>query len=244
LNFSDHDFYLSAYRYVCKKDEEVVHSQDHPNLSEARVSIPQNRCSENETSKGAAAAAAAAKKKRLDSADIAKFCLNNEIKTYDDLLVCAQKRRESGQNDVADYVFGRTEKVIRETIPKAWQLSNAPAKRRESQQTRMDMLTNAIEGMYTCEGQWLQCTTEVLDLSGIDKGIFTAAVHEALALGRGKYRNVLLVGPANCAKTFLLKPLKQLFENPINDKFAWVGADKARYSTERFQVAKGVYSVA
>jgi len=184
------------------------------------------------------------KKKRLDSADIAKFCLNNEIKTYDDLLVCAQKRRESGQNDVADYVFGRTEKVIRETIPKAWQLSNAPAKRRESQQTRMDMLTNAIEGMYTCEGQWLQCTTEVLDLSGIDKGIFTAAVHEALALGRGKYRNVLLVGPANCAKTFLLKPLKQLFENPINDKFAWVGADKARYSTERFQVAKGVYSVA
>jgi len=36
LNFSDHDFNLSAYRYVCKQDEEVVHSQDHPNLSEAR----------------------------------------------------------------------------------------------------------------------------------------------------------------------------------------------------------------
>jgi len=74
---------------------------------------------------------------------------------------------------------------------------------------------------------------EVLELNGIDKGVFTAAVREALALDRGKYRNVLLVGSTNCAKTFLLKPLKQLygeelFENPANDKFAWVGADKAR----------------
>ena len=31
VNFSDkHNFYLSAYRYVCKSDQEVAHSENHP----------------------------------------------------------------------------------------------------------------------------------------------------------------------------------------------------------------------
>ena len=29
----------------------------------------------------------------------------------------------------------------------------------------------------------------------------------ALEKGRGKYRNIMIIGPANWAKTFLLKPL-------------------------------------
>ena len=40
----------------------------------------------------------------------------------------------------------------------------------------------------------------------------------------------MIVGPANCAKTFLLTPLTKLFEtfsNPANDKYAWLGAEKA-----------------
>ena len=41
-----------------------------------------------------------------------------------------------------------------------------------------------------------------------------------------------MTGPANCRKTFLLKPLKpifwdSIFENLDNDKYAWVGADRA-----------------
>ena len=49
LHFSDkHDFYISAYRYICKEDTEVVHSQNHPNLADAKSprtkkSISQNR---------------------------------------------------------------------------------------------------------------------------------------------------------------------------------------------------------
>ena len=49
---------------------------------------------------------------------------------------------------------------------------------------------------------------------------------------RGKSRNLILNGPVNRAKNFLLKPLKStfcdsIFENPVNDKYAWIGADKA-----------------
>ena len=37
VNFSDkHNFYISAYRYLCKQDNNVAHSQGQPNLAEAK----------------------------------------------------------------------------------------------------------------------------------------------------------------------------------------------------------------
>ena len=48
--------------------------------------------------------------------------------------------------------------------------------------------------------------------------------------GRGKYRNILVKGSANCGKTFLLNPLNVLyntFSNPASSSSAWVGAESA-----------------
>lgn len=48
--------------------------------------------------------------------------------------------------------------------------------------------------------------------------------------GRGKYRNLMITGPANCGKTFILLPLTLIYEafcNPASTSFAWVGAEKA-----------------
>ena len=59
---------------------------------------------------------------------------------------------------------------------------------------------------------------------------FSQAVYELLDIGRGKYRNVLIVGPANCGKTFMLKSLSLVFDcfnNPASSTFAWVGAEQA-----------------
>ena len=42
--------------------------------------------------------------------------------------------------------------------------------------------------------------------------------------------NILIIGPANCVKTFLLKPLSLVyrsFVNPATSTFAWVGAEQA-----------------
>jgi len=83
-----------------------------------------------------------------------------------------------------------------------------------------------------CDGQWLACTKEVLAFNRIEESEFAAAVRSLLEIGRGKHRNILIVGPANSAKTFMLKPLQEifrgyLFENPANDKYGWVGAQHA-----------------
>ena len=45
---------------------------------------------------------------------------------------------------------------------------------------------------------------------------------------RGKKRNIILVGPANCGETFLFAPLQHMFKtfsNPSNDKYTWQEAD-------------------
>lgn len=37
LHFSDaHDFYISAYRYICKEDTDLANSQNHPDLADAK----------------------------------------------------------------------------------------------------------------------------------------------------------------------------------------------------------------
>ena len=59
---------------------------------------------------------------------------------------------------------------------------------------------------------------------------FATALRTLLSKGRGKFRNILLVGPTNCRKTFLLQPLCNIFKtfcNPARDKFAWVGSEEA-----------------
>ena len=71
---------------------------------------------------------------------------------------------------------------------------------------------------------------DILRRNGIDRHGFCRALHELLEKGRSKNRNILLTGPANCGKTFLLKPLTVIyrsFSNPATNTFAWVGVDKA-----------------
>ena len=60
--------------------------------------------------------------------------------------------------------------------------------------------------------------------------MFACALRELLEKGQGKYRNLMLVGPANCGKTFLLNPLNtlyQTFTNPATTSYAWIGSENA-----------------
>ena len=76
-----------------------------------------------------------------------------------------------------------------------------------------------------CNGQWLQCANQILRWNDVSREAFSQAVK-----GRGKFRNILIKGPANTGKTFLLNPLNVVyrsFSNPATSTFAWVGAEKA-----------------
>ena len=81
-----------------------------------------------------------------------------------------------------------------------------------------------------CNWRWRQAATRLLENNSIDVTFFSKAIYTLLELGRGKYRNVFIYGPANCGKTFILSPLKEIYNafcNPATGTFAWVGAEEA-----------------
>lgn len=70
----------------------------------------------------------------------------------------------------------------------------------------------------------------ILERNGINRQAFTDSVKLLLDKGRGKNRNIMIVGPANCGKTFMLNPLTVIFKcilNPATATFAWVIAEQA-----------------
>ena len=98
---------------------------------------------------------------------------------------------------------------------------------------RMDAVAEAAqrECVNKCGGQWLTLALDVLQKNHVDKFEYAEAIRTLLEKGRGKKRNLLLLGPGNTAKTFMLLPLKQVFpetfSSPAGSKFSWIGADES-----------------
>ena len=56
-----------------------------------------------------------------------------------------------------------------------------------------------------------------------------SGVKKLLQKGCGKYRNILIIGPAICGRTFLLKPLSLVYRsfiNPGTSTFVWIGGEQ------------------
>ena len=132
----------------------------------------------------------------------------------------------------ANFVLSRSSKALSDLISNTWKMESAASKVSRKSIPRMDVIRSQAEKECVdgCGGLWLECAIQVLEQNKVHPVIFAEAMRELLVKGRGKYRNVMIVGPANCAKTFLLRPLQTLFDtfsNPSNDKYAWLGAETA-----------------
>ena len=94
----------------------------------------------------------------------------------------------------------------------------------------MDVLEEHSHKECVCLGEWLRSANKVLNLNDISKREFAGAIQTALEKGKRKKQNVMLKGPTNYGKSFLLNPLKDIsnaFVNPPNSTFACVGAETA-----------------
>jgi hypothetical protein len=233
VHFSDsHDFYLSAYRYVCKEDTEVAHSAEHPNLAGAKSPVTKKSIGANKRRSQDSSDKKCKKRLRLSNTDVGTFIRKHNIRCYTHLLAVAEERSIEGLSDIKDFLFNRHEKFLRELIEKCWQMAEASEKMKIVKREKIDTLTSFKESPCICRGEWLRCAREVLTLNKISEEEFTSAILKNVRDGRGKYRNIMLVGPTNCAKTFLLKPLSKIFaeeffENPANHRFGWAGVENA-----------------
>lgn len=259
VNFRENDGgYNNAYSYVCKSDRDVYHSDPHPNIrmigspstkaamksyaqrrqkrkAETTSSAPA-RNTETACSSAAACAEPPAAKSchRLTVTEVASFCIENNIRSRKALCKEAELQKRDGKLDLYTFVLVRKRQSIEDLIETAWYMHHSLDDDREREdRDRIHVLFDLTNSRCVpgCEDQrWKRSALQLLEYNNIDWVTFAEAIKTLLRRGRGKYRNLMLVGEANCGKSFLFEPLKNIykvFDNPARDRFCWIGADEA-----------------
>ena len=229
LNFSaGHTNYYNTWKYVTKSDKEYVQSIGHPDLTSSispRTSGASRKRQQNtETSKNKK------KPKRLTNFMVSNIIVNKNITSKTELYALADKQKNEGKTDLYSYIINRNSKKISEIINTTWDIHNANSQVERQQQSRLEIMGECLENECSndCAGKWYQAATQTLRNNNIVVREFANSITLLLEKGRGKFRNIFICGPANCGKTFLLKPLCLIydaFQNPASGSFNWVGVD-------------------
>ena len=237
VNFSDRHFnYYSAWRYTTKEDPSYVQSENTPDLT--NTAEPSTSSASRAISADGPADVNPGLPKRkkacksLSIYDVSQIAIEKGIRTRLQLLAYANRQKKEGKTDLAEFIANRGAKAVEEALTVGWELGEAEEKAERSKKTRIEILYSKLgeECVAGCNRRWLEMAVAVLERNNIKQADFAEAVRNGLEKGRGKYRNVYLKGPANCAKTFLLNPLNTVyntFSNPATTTFAWVGAEEA-----------------
>ena len=248
---SRHHNYYSAWRYVTKSDAECVESPEHPDLrnvgepqtdrasrgrrrSSSRVQDERHIEEEDGGDDGddVSSRVTVKKKRRLSAYAVSEIVIDKGIKSVTELHALAHDQKKNGKTDLAEFIVNRTPRVVSNVINTAWEMEEANARLERSKKSRMTLLEEAREGVCVvgCNSLWSVFAEEVLRNNNIAVKMFCTAIHELIKKGRGKHRNIILTGSMNCGKSFLLSPLKEIyntFANPATGSFAWVGVHEA-----------------
>ena len=167
------------------------------------------------------------RKNRLSIYQVSQIAVAKGIKSRLELLVLASHQKKEGKEDLAEFIANRGNKVVDEAIKVGWEMEEVDEKLKRKRMTRLEILQEALKGRCAenCNEQWLEFAKDIVKRNNLTDGVFQKAVRELLDKGRGKYRNILVKGSANCGKTFLLNPLNVVyntFSNPASSSFAWV----------------------
>jgi hypothetical protein len=227
---------MSAYQQKCRKRKQIIMQQIENDKQNTTLNeYDEHNTTLNETVNDQSKQNKPTKQKkvrRLTNLDVSEFIVKTEIKNETQLFAKACEQQEAGKKDLANFLLNRSPKAVSDLLATTWKMQNARKVIERNETSRLDVIritsTNAC--IPECNGEWLQCALQVLQYNDVHPIVFAVAMRDLLINGRGKFRNILIIGPANCAKTFLLLPLKSIFNtfsNPANDKYAWLGAEKA-----------------
>ena len=162
--------------------------------------------------------------------EVSQIIVEGNIKSLTELQALALEQKGEGKTDLAEFLINRNPRAVGDVMQSTWEIEESKAKLERGKKTRMELMQEArmAECAPGCDGNWYDCAKEILDKKGLTVEYFSEVVRELLIKGRGKYRNFMLTGPANCWKTFLLNPLTLIFNtfcNPASGTFCmdWSG---------------------
>ena len=144
----------------------------------------------------------------------------NNIKTESELLAAAKQRHGTVEKDLYRFCVERGEKELTSLLQTTWRIDVALEVVR---QEKIKSLISA-ECIENSGGVWLTCAKQVLRQNYFN--VYAAAIHDAITTGRQKNNNIMLVGPTNCGKSFLLYLSEIIFRsfiNRANGRYEWVG---------------------
>ena len=239
--------YMGAFRYATKNDRDFYMGnvlKKHPNCGMVsdtyqRALSANNTYCHNVDSKRAASASSSRqsttteKKKRIQKSDVAMFIVENNIHTELELKSVSVERRDAGDRALYDYLFRMRQGDREALVLDAWSFENAKDSLAECVLDRVQRVRDCLDrGDCNCGGLWLRCAKDIMVKNNINESEFCASIMFALEKGRSKGSNIILIGPADCAKTFLIKPVcsvlkPNVFNNPANSTFGWIGVEDA-----------------
>ena len=209
VNFRDtFSNYYAGYMYVSKEDNECILSDGHPNLTNP----PRTGAATEARREGSARN----RRRSFDALDLSELIVREKIRNKTDLLRLCHKQKSESKRDVAVYVLGNIDKCVK-MIDTTWEMEEAEGLIERSKLSRLEILQKAWEGSCKEEGcKWLQMAKETLTRNDIGIADFSGAIKDSLTQGRGKKRNILITGPANCGKTFIFQPLRVIYKVFLN----------------------------
>ena len=238
-----HVNYYSALQLFLTENSNILTSPFHPNILELKSPITM-AASLSLAAKKEATRRYVNKEKRvyetkrktrrrnLEPYDIACLAVEHQLKSYPDFLLFASEEEKKGNDEISRFFINKGKKSIEEAIQLGWEKENIFESQKRESMSRLEILKAELDSKCVCDyaRQWFDMAVKTLERNDIAKNDFTQAVTVLLRDGRGKYRNLLLKGPANCGKTFLLRPLRDIFKvfvNPSRSSFNWVGVEEA-----------------
>lgn len=217
---------MTAYRKKCEKRKLTLSQKSNKN----KTKQTDTEKTEENSEPPKQTVSKSKKVRRLSNLEVAEYIVKHDIQNEDALLAKAEERRLAGKKDLANYVFSRNPKSLNDLLATTWKMQVAQKKVDRKKTTRMEKIREAAKKdcVPLCNGEWSRCAHEVLQFNGVHPVVFGTALRDLLTYGRGKHRNVFILGPADCGKTFLLEPLQDIFEtfsNPANNQYAWLGVE-------------------
>lgn len=170
---------------------------------------------------------------RVGKFEVSRYIAEHNIEDVQHLWAAARVRMDAGENDLARFLIDRQArpKEISSLFEGNSNLENslAPADRPEPR-ARMEVLREVLRGSCVpgCEQRWFRSAIEILEHNRIDVLTYAQSMRVLLEKGRGKRRNIMIIGPKDSGKTFLMDPIRFIFKtflNPADDKYTWQDAE-------------------
>lgn len=238
------DNYYQAYTYVTKLDSHYVTSENHPVLSNAPSTCKATKAKRSlATLKEEGPTASSQKQKKyktppLRNEAVGDIIRTNNIRTSKELYSFAKNQAKEGKTDLQHFLYKRPNaKQLADLISTVWSIEEADLELSRERKSRLDILREAkvqpcaVETdsgkTLRCDGSWLPAALNTLHKNNVSRKHFSNLVLTCLKYGRGKGRNLMICGPSNCAKSFVLLPLTKIFKcftNPSEGTYNWVNA--------------------